>query len=283
MKKTANILITIIAIMSLSGCTSNFKVNEDAVKEVSDKITETIIDTVGKEKAEKQESQTINAVGLKTLNIKSAVGDINITTHESEDAIININIASNSNSKEKAEQLIEDFTYTAEKQFNSIVIDTSNQGRLIDNDRIETELNISIPSNIENIIISLNVGNINIKNINGKFEAVCNVSKINIENSTGFYNLKTDVGDIVLNESTATEKSEFFTNTGDIKLSLSDITNAKAVTAKTSVGSIKMSLPENSSYKTVINEFMKDEKVETKGEGKTKIALETGVGSIDFN
>ena len=283
MKKTASILLTIIVIMSLSGCTSNFKVDEDAVKEVSDKITETIIDTVGKEKAEKQESHTINSEGLTTLNIKSSVGNINIATHESQDAIININIASNSNSKEKAEQLIENFTYTAEKQFNSIVIDTSNQGGLIGNDNIETDLDVFVPSNIEKIVIYLSVGDINIENINGKFETVCNVGDINIENSTGFYNLKTDVGDIVLTESTATEKSEFFTNTGDINLSLTDITNAVAVTAETGVGSIEMYLPENSSYKAVINEFMKDEKIESKGEGHTKINLKTGVGSIEFN
>lgn len=282
MKKTASILIVIITIISLSGCTSNFKVNEDAVKEVSDKITETIIDTVGKEKAEKQESQTINAAGLKTLNIKSAVGDINITTHESEDAIININIASNSNSKEKAEQLIEDFTYTAEKQFNSIIIDTSNQGKIIDNDRIETDLDISVPSNIENIVISLNVGDINIKNINGKFEIVDNVGDMTVENCDGNYNLKSDVGEIVLINSAAKEKSEFNTNTGDINVVFTDIANADNITAKTGVGDIKMSIPENSSYEAVINEFMEDEKEEKSGDGNTKIELKTGVGSIDF-
>ncbi len=283
MKKTAIILIAIIVIMSFTGCTSDLKVDEDVVKEVSDKITETIIDTVGRDSVEKQESQIINAQNLKTLKIKSVMGNINITTHENETAVINVNIIGNSGSKEKSEQLIEDFKYITEEQFNSIVIDTSSRDGIIDDETIKTNLEIFVPSNIENIVISLNVGDINIKKVNGNFETTCNVGSIHIENSTGLYSLKTDVGNIILDESTATGKSDYYTNTGDINLSLIDITNAKELTAKTGVGSVKLSVPDNSSYEAIINEFMKDERVETKGDASTKISLETSVGTINFN
>ena len=283
MKKAASILIVIAIIASLNGCTSNFKVNEDAVKEASDKITEAIIDNVGKEEVESQESYTINAADVSTLNIKSSVGSINITSHESEDAVVNINFVANSSTKEKSKQLIENFTYTAEKNINSIDIDTSQSIENIGDVNIKTNLDIYVPSNIENVVISSNVGDINIKKVNGKFEVACNVSNINIENSEGIYNLKTDVGKIVLKESAVSGKSEFIVNTGDINLSLKDIINAESLNADTVVGSIKMSLPENSSYEAFINEFMKDEKIETNGEEKTKINLKTNVGSIDFN
>lgn len=283
MKKTVCTLLIIIAIASITGCTSKLKVDEDAVKDVSDKITEAIINTVGKEAAESQKSHTINAADLDTLNIKSTVGDINITSVESEEAVININIVANSSSKEKSQQLIENFTYTAQKQLNSIVIDTSNKSmENIDDSSIKTELDISVPLNIDNIVISLNVGDINLKNINGKFEIVDNVGDMTVENCDGYYNLKSDVGEIVLINSAAKGKSEFNTNTGDINVVFADIANADSITAKTGVGDIKMSLPENSSYEAVIHEFMEDEKAENMGDGSTKIELKTGVGSIDF-
>jgi len=283
MKKAASILIIIAVITLLTGCTSNFKVNEKAVKEASDKITEAIINNVGKEEAESQKSFTISAADVSTLNIKSSVGSINVTSHESENAVVNINIVANSSTKEKSEKLIENFTYTAEKNTNSIDIDTSQSMENISEGKIKANLDIYVPSNIENVVISSNVSDINIKKVNGKFEVACNVSNINIENSEGIYNLKTDVGKIVLKESTAAGKSEFIVNTGDINLSLKDITNAESLYAITIVGSIKILLPENSSYKAVINEFSKDEKVEASGEEKTKINLKTNVGSIDLN
>jgi len=283
MKKTASILIVIAVITLLTGCTSNFKVNEDAVKQASDKITEAIIDNVGKEEAENQESYTINAKDVSTLNIKSSVGSINITSHESEDAVVKINIVASSSTKEKSEKLIKNFTYTAEKNINSIDIDTSQRVENIGEGNIKTNLDIYVPSNIKNVVISSNVSDINIKKVNGKFEVACNVSNINIENSEGIYNLKTDVGKIVLKESAASGKSEFIVNTGDINLSLKDITNADFLTASTAIGGIKMSLPENSSYEAFINEFMKDEKIQTNGEQKTKINLKTNVGSITLN
>ncbi|MFA9422624.1 MAG: hypothetical protein ACERLG_03540 [Sedimentibacter sp.] len=283
MKKSIITLIAISLIILITGCTSDFKVDENAVKEVSDKITETIIETVGKEAVKKQESKTISAGNLKKLNIKSVVGNINIETSDVEDAVISIDISGNSSSKEKTEQLIENFSYTAEKQFDSIVIDTSNRDGLIDNETIRTDLDISIPPNIETIVVSLNVGDVHIEKINGKFEIICDVGNININNSIGFYNLQTDVGNIVLNNSAAIDRSDYSTHTGDINLSLTDVTNAKTITAKTDVGNIKVSIPENSSYEAIINEFLKDEKIETNGEGSTKFSLETSVGTIDFN
>ena len=282
--KNKFIVLILIWVMTLTSCTSNFKVNENVVKEVSDKITEVIIDTVGNEETQCQESYTIKANTLKTLNIKNSVGDIYITSHESEDAVINVNISASSSSKEASQNLIENFQYTVKKQFDSIIIDTTSQHlENDDNKNIKTNLEIYLPSNIENIVISSNVGNVNTEGINGEFKAYCHIGNINIENSQGIYTLKTDVGNIDVEKSSASGNSEFISNTGDIKVYFTDTTYADTLILTTGVGDIEMKIPENSDYSAVINESMEKQIIEANGRENTQIELKTNVGSIIFN
>jgi hypothetical protein len=283
MKKLLSLIILTLAVLSLSSCSSINEVDQDKVKDVSDKITEAIIDTVGKEKAERKESHTLNAENINTLKIKSSVGDINISTHESKDAIINLNIAAQTGSKEKSEQLIKDFSYSVEDSLNSIVVDTSFKDIKFDDSNVSTDLTIAVPSNIENIIIDLNVGDISIKNINGTYEIENNVGNINIKNSQASYDIKTNVGEITLTEAAAEGSSEFITNTGDINALFNKIENADRIKASTDVGDINITLPDDSSYEAVINEFMEKEKTESNKDKHTKIELKTGVGTIEFN
>lgn len=283
MKKLLSLIILTLAVLSLSSCSSINEVDQDKVKDVSDKITEAIIDTVGKEKAERKESHTLNAENINTLKIKSSVGDINISTHESKDAIINLNIAAQTGSKEKSEQLIKDFSYSVEDSLNSIVVDTSFKDIKFDDSNVSTDLTIAVPSNIENIIIDLNVGDISIKNINGTYEIENNVGNIDIKNSQASYDIKTNVGEITLTEVAAEGSSEFITNTGDINALFNKIENADRIKASTDVGDINITLPDDSSYEAVINEFMEKEKTESNKDKHTKIELITGVGTIEFN
>lgn len=283
MKKIGILLLILLTVSSLGGCSSVNEVDEDKVKDVSDKITEAIINTVGKSEATRQESHTINAGNLNTLNISSSVGDINIDTHESNDALININIAAKSGSKEKSEQLVKDFSYTVEDGSDAIDIDTTYKDTKLEDFNVSTELSITVPENIDSIIISLNVGTINIKNINGKFEVDNNVGDIIVKNSQGSYSLKTNIGEIDLYSNAADKNSDFVTNTGDIKLSFNDITNADSIKAVADVGDIDITVPDNSSYEAAINEFMEKERTESSGDRHTKLEIKTGVGSINFN
>ncbi len=283
MKKIKALILIVLAVLLLNGCASINEVDEDKVKDVTDKITEAIIDSVGKEKAERQESHTINAEDFDTLKISSSVGDITISSHDSPDAVINLNIAAHTGSKEKSEQLIEEFIYSVEENMNSINIDTAFKKLNMDDNNVSTDLSINVPKNIENIIISLNVGDVHIKNINGNYEIENNVGDISIENSAASYNIKTNVGEINLTDAAAVNNSEFITNTGDIKISLNDITNAAKIKAAADVGDIGISIPDDSSYEAVINEFMEKERTESNKDKQTKIEIKTGVGSITFN
>ena len=180
--------------------------------------------------------------------------------------------------------MLKDFTYTVEAKWNVIKIDTtqSNDKSIMINDGIKVDLNIKIPKTVKNITVTTNVGNITSENINCEFDASVNVGDINIRNSNCLYNVKTDVGDIKLDNCIISGKSEFNTSTGDVNISADNISDAQNIYAETQVGNINMSLPESSSYKADINEFMKTQRTETNGDGKTVIKLVANVGKISF-
>ncbi len=275
------IILSVIMILSTS-CTSLLTIDEDKVKDVSDKVTDALINTVGQEKAEKQESHTVESTDKNTLNITNSVGDISIVSHKSEDTIINININSKAGSKEKAQEAIDNYMYTVKAEGNSIVVDTSYKEPFT-GVNLTTDLVIYIPFTIKDIKVSTNVGDINLSDVSGNMQIDNNVGEIIIDRSEGSYNLKVDVGAIILKDCTAIGNSEFKSNTGEIDISLSDISKAVSIIAETGVGDIQLSINDDSGYHATINEFMKDERIETKHDQGTNINLTTGVGEIDFN
>jgi len=283
MKKIICIVIAFILVI-LTGCTSDLKVNEDVVKDISDKITETIIEKVDNERVEKKETHTLDAANSIELIVNGQVGDINIIAVETQEAIIDATIIATSNTKSGAKKLLEDFTYIVEEKWNAIKINTtqSNDKSNIISDGIKVDLNIKIPKTIKNITITTNVSNLTIENINCDFDAAVNVGDINIRNSNSLYNVKTDVGDIKLVNCIISGNSNFNTSTGNVDILADDISDAKNINVETHVGNISMSLPESSSYKANIIEFMKEQRTEINGDGKADIKLIAHVGDINL-
>ena len=280
MKKLICILLIIITLST--SCTSLLKVDEDKVKDVSDLVTDTLINTVGKEKAEKKESHTVESADLNTINLNSSVGEISILSHQSNDVIINISITAKAGSKKKAKEIIENYNYTIKTEGKSILVDTSFDDPLSSINLI-TDFLIYLPSTINNIEVSTNVGDVNLSGVSGNIQLNNNVGEITIDKSEGSYNIKVDVGAIVLKDCTAIGNSEFKSNTGEIDMSFSNISKAVSIIAETGVGDIQLSINDDSGYHATIKEFMKDERIETKNDQGTNINLTTGVGEIDFN
>ena len=278
------ICLLLIIMIFVAGCTSFLKVDEDIVKDVSDKITDTLINTVGQERAERQESRAVESADKDTLNIISSVGNISIERHQADDTAIEINIASKAGSKERAEEILESYTYIINENESSIDVDTSFKN-LLNDVNLSVDLVIYIPSNIKEINVSSNVGDINISGISGNLRVNSNVGNVMIDKSEASYNIKVDVGNINLKDGTATGDSKLNANTGEIDIYFHDISGSSSITAETGVGNIKMHLSDasgDSGYRAVINEFMKDERVETKNDQHTSITLTTRVGEIDF-
>jgi len=283
MKRIVSVLIIILLLSNITGCTSDFKINEVVVKDISDKITQTVIETVDSDvKAEKEETHTLDGVNSTNLIIRDEVGNIHVETHDSNAVLIETTIKAKSNTKERAEELIENFNYSVEGKGKTISIDTTGYEAKLENDQISVDISIKIPSTIDNISITSNVGNINIDDINGEINALSNVGDIIIKNSNGLYDVKTDVGDIIIENSVFIGKSNFYLNVGKINLTAIEISNAKSISVETKVGDIKISLPVNADYEADINEFMKEPRVELNGNGNTNIKLITNVGTIEI-
>ena len=283
MKRIVSVLIIILLLSNATGCTSDFKVNEVVVKDISDKITQTFIETVDSDiKAEKEGTHTLDGVNSTELIVKGEVGNIDVATHDSNVVLIKTTITAKSNTKERAEELIKNFSYSVEGKGKTVSIDTTGYEVKLDNDQISVDISIKIPSTIDTISITSNVGDININDINGEINALSNVGDIIIKNSNALYDITTDVGDIKIENSVFTGKSDFYLNVGDIDITAVDITEAKSISIENKVGDIKLSLPINADYEANINEFMKEPRVALNGNGNTNIKLITNVGSIEI-
>lgn len=283
MKKNVSIFLLTVILLNLTACTSNFKVNEDVVKDISDKITKNVINTVDKEKVEKKENQKLDASKSDKLIINSSVGEIKISSYDSSEALIDVSIAAKSKDKEKAKKLIDEYTYTVKTESDAIKINTTlSSDKSVGLDSLEVNLDIKVPDTVKQISVVNNVGDIQISNITGDLKISNNVGEIRFENAGGSCNVTSDVGEIILNKSILTGESKFNTNTGEISISTSDISEAKKIFAEANVGDINLELPESSDYKAEIHEFMEKERTEVHGKGKTKINLTTHVGNIKF-
>lgn len=270
-------------LFNLTGCTSNFEVNEDIVKDLSDKITESVINTVDKEKAEKTENHKLDASKSNELIINGSVGDIKVSCHDSKEAVIDVTVSAKSKDKEKAKKLLDEYTYSVKSELSAIKVDTAiSNSKIFGEDNIEVNLDIKIPASIAQITIVNNVGDIKLADIKGNLKISSNVGEIRFENTDASYKATSDVGEIYLYKCIMRGESEFNTNTGEISISASDISNAKKISAEAKVGDIKVELPETSDYKAEIHEFMEKERTEVHGDGKTKIELTTHVGNINF-
>jgi len=283
MKKISSILVVILILALFTGCTSDFKVNDVVVKDISDKITQAVIETVDSNiKAERQETQTLDYVEQTELNIKGEVGDIRVITHDLNEIIVDANIKAKANSKERAEEMVNSFVYTVESKWGKVNIDTTGYNEKTNNEQIIVDLVIRIPQTLEKTIIITNVGDINLEDIYGTINCVANVGDINIKNSSTSNDIKTDVGDVNMQNVSLSGESSFYSNVGDIVIASNDISTAKSLSIETQVGDIKLSLPKSASYEANIHEFMQKPKTELAGTGKTKINLVTNVGDINL-
>jgi len=283
MKKINFTFIFVLIFALFTGCTSDFKINETVVKDISDKITEAVVENVDSNiKSVRHDMKTVDSINLNEININSEVGDIKIISHDSRETVIDVNIKAKNSTKERAEKLTKSFDYLIDTKEKRLNIDTAVYKEKIINEQIIVDLVIKLPTNIKNINIKSNVGDIDMEDTGKKVNITNNVGDINIKNSSASYNIKNDAGDMNLQNISIYNESQFYTNIGDTEITTDDITMAKILSIETNVGDIKLVLPEKSDYEATIQEFMEDAKVKSSGTKNTKIKLITHMGSIDL-
>jgi len=185
----------------------------------------------------------------KTLTVKSACGDVNISTWSKNEAYIKI--TGNDNAKE-------DYSIDIEEKDGNIYVTTKKVSNTNSNKNISLKIEANIPEKY-NAQISTAGGNLSLKDLIGNVEMKTAGGNIDIKNITGNIELKTAGGDIAvetfagnLSAKTAggnislsgSEGSiEAKTAGGDISLRYSG--DNKGIELKTSGGNINLYLPEN--------------------------------------
>lgn len=182
---------------------------------------------------------TMDASGLKELKVDVGVGDITILKSSDQNAEIKYkkNIRGNS---EYVKEVAESFQVVTEAVGDKLVVEVrTKDGDSKDlwqwlsskykNVNVSVDIDIKIPDNIEIIEVNDGVGDIEIKDLSGK------------------YNVASGVGSVKMKNVFMEDRCVITTGTGDIDLDC-DIGEAEGLSVQSGVGSIVIRLPKDAGF-----------------------------------
>jgi hypothetical protein len=189
----------------------------------------------------------------KQVIVKNRVGSVKVNSGIAGQCKCTFTIKAQDETTEQAKQKAEQIKLEVDdddKALTLTVIKTGNEKW----NNINVDLDIQVPQNID-IIVTNDVGNIKIIDMNGKIEGTTDVGDIIANNVQGDIKLRTDVGKIYCD--------------------VQDDISAEVI-ASTDVGSIKTELP----LEVTKSNFTGGKVSGVLGKGDNKVELRTSVGSI---
>jgi len=224
MKKIKNLFIVLIASIPIYIMSNMSNMSKNVNKNFIN-INKTIY------KFEKDEYRECNFIKSGNIEIINKIGSINIESFDKEKIEINIT------KKAKNRSDLENIKLNLNIKKNNAFIKVNSP------EESEVDLNIKVPKNSNLKLIKIDLGNINIKNINGNINAIIETGNIKIseiENSD--INSEIETGNIKISE---IENSDINSEieTGHIKISKIKNSNIKA---EIKTGSIELYLNSNS-------------------------------------
>lgn len=202
--------------------------------------------SAGMNRAEEASDKTISMANLKTLEVSSPVGSINVKTWDKNEVYVKITKVNNG-LKSKSELL--DELKNAEIVFKEENEKLSVKAFLpkFKNNGISIQFEISVPKNIQVCKIDAEVGDVRVRDIQGQIDVTNNVGKIDIDNCIGLINLKAVTGDVTVRNSTLKPDSNLTSNVGRVLFD-GVIENKGAYKITTNVGKVDVTLPGNSAF-----------------------------------
>lgn len=206
---------------------------QQTVEETATKIVDEV--KAGGIRKELSASQKIGSASI--LSIDNEVGEVEITAVPGDQINIQTTILAENSSIHKSDRdkILEDAEVSVTISGDTLKVSThakSNpkkdlwtwaQNKYGYSD-FSISYNIELPDSMANYQITNNVGQIKLRNLNGKYHIVSNVGAINIEGAK------------------ITGKSTIESNTGSIRMDLADIHSDSSLKIKTNVGSLNLVL-----------------------------------------
>lgn len=233
---------------------------------------------------------SLDGSGLSELEVNTGVGEITIKKSPTKDIEISYK-KEVKGSSDVIDEIIEKISVESEVKGDKLIIEvnlTENKSQDFwswlssnyTNVNVSVDVDIKVPENIENFMVSNGVGDIEISNLSGRFNVLCGVGSIEVRNVD------------------LTGKCDFTGGTGSVNLDC-DISNAEKVTAQTGVGKINIKMPKNSKFSLDAsagvgkitgnliepnkNSFVGENLKQDVNGGGIKLELTTGTGSISIN
>ncbi|KPU45276.1 hypothetical protein OXPF_11690 [Oxobacter pfennigii] len=251
--------------------------------------------TIGLNRVEENTQKTIEAGGIKTIEVISPVGSVDIETWEKNEIQI-VATKINNGLKEKAELLdeLKNAEIFYEKKDDKYTIKAFLPK--FKNNGMSVEFEIYVPQTIKAYKVDAEVGDIKLSGAEGDIDVVNNVGKIDLNDCWGVINLKAVTGDVTVRKSSLKADSALTSNVGRV---LFDGTIGTEGTYKftTNVGMVDVSLPSDTAFeidaKTNVGNIDCDfdisgteENMEVKGKvkgGGAKVIIVNNTGSVNIS
>ena len=208
------------------------------------------------------------------LCVETTVGSITVTGAEVADCNITAEITVKAETQDEAQKLAEQVEIEAKPDGDRLIVKASKPAELKKR-KLEVKFDIVAPRQLK-VDCSVNVGSVNVSQMNERIEVSGNVGSIFCRNVVGDINLNSNVGSVEVEYAegaAAACNATITTNVGSIDFAAPAQLSAQ-VSASTNVGSVKTDKPI-----TVVGKVGKSING-TIGAGEGKIRLETNVGSI---
>ncbi|NOR67469.1 MAG: DUF4097 family beta strand repeat protein [Woeseiaceae bacterium] len=208
------------------------------------------------------------------LCVETAVGSITITGADVTDCNITAEITVKAETQEEARKLAEQVKIEAKRDGDKLSVKASKPAELKKR-KLEVKFKIIAPKRFK-VDCSVNVGSVNVSDMNGQIKVSANVGSIFCRRVVGEIDVTSNVGSVEVQYAggaAAACNAAITTNVGSIEFAAPAQLSAQ-VSASTNVGSVKTDKPI-----TVVGKVGKSVNG-TIGAGEGKVRLKTNVGSI---
>lgn len=213
--------------------------------------------------------------GLKQLELKNGVGDIEIKTTNSSELRIDVKKSVRISSENKAKGLLDIVdikTFESGDKISIKAVHIDNEKKDIwklksdkyPSSNLKINYSIQVPDNINKKIIETGVGN------------------VSLTEDKGVFDIKAGVGNIYAKDIIPMKSSNFSSGTGSAEIKFSDLKESDVTNIDCGTGDIKIFIPKDAKCTIEKEAFMKDKTTEVINGGGKLIQVKASMGDVEI-
>lgn len=258
MKNKILISVLLITTLLLSSCGVVTKTIVKNVKN-SDYSLSDLEDGIIKENEGYTVKENINVENntIKKLKINNPVGSIYLSNEDVDKLEIELikKIDSKNHSDDEKKEILNKIEFIVEEDKENLKLGFINKEiekikKEYGFKKINFDIKIKAPKNIELVDIEVNVGELKIENFIGQLDIVANVGTVELNNIESLIDLEVNVGEVTTKDLKLKDNSNIVLNVGDIELNIIELGN---LDMEVNIGEQRINVAEEIKYNMIKN------------------------------